>query len=65
MPEVQGTGETVKVQCAVCINEIAVIEVLDKIWPDMQEFNRNYCLYQDAARDHKCPDFFPKFQGGS
>ena len=48
-------------QCALCINEPAVMDALHTIWDGTQEFNEHYGDYQDAARKYRCRDFIGKF----
>ena len=47
-------------QCALCINEPAVMAALHTIWDGTSEFNQHYGDYQDAARKYQCHDFIAK-----
>jgi hypothetical protein len=53
-------GGPVTIQCATCSNEPATIESLHKLVDDLGipgEFNLVFMAVQDAARNHKCPDY--------
>jgi hypothetical protein len=48
-------------QCATCLNELVVIQILESMWKDQQAFNSAYLLYQDSVIKNGCSDYIAAF----